>query len=234
MPKYKFCIKCGKELATGATFCQYCGAEQTKLEDEILEVNENNSDEDISPKNTTPIEEDKNTESFRSIVSPTIRLIFGIIFIVVAAIALFQSFAVMTAYSIGGYSEGSASGAAGILVSLLMLVLGIIFIATRKNNSKGLKTAIYIIGALSAMMAFGISSAFSDMSIYGILIIAGAILCNLPLSTETIEDSTDHNNEDIEQSVSSADEIIKLKKLLDDGTITQEEFDAKKKQILGI
>ena len=35
-------------------------------------------------------------------------------------------------------------------------------------------------------------------------------------------------------SISSADEIAKFKKLLDDGTITQEEFDAKKKQLLGL
>lgn len=35
-------------------------------------------------------------------------------------------------------------------------------------------------------------------------------------------------------SNSSADEIAKFKKLLDDGTITQEEFDAKKKQLLGL
>ena len=34
--------------------------------------------------------------------------------------------------------------------------------------------------------------------------------------------------------VSGADEILKLKQLLDAGIITQEEFDAKKKQILGI
>lgn len=34
--------------------------------------------------------------------------------------------------------------------------------------------------------------------------------------------------------ISEADEIEKFKKLLDEGTITQAEFDAKKKQILGI
>ena len=36
------------------------------------------------------------------------------------------------------------------------------------------------------------------------------------------------------QSVSAADEILKLKSLLDAGIITQYEFDAKKKQLLGI
>lgn len=36
------------------------------------------------------------------------------------------------------------------------------------------------------------------------------------------------------QSVSSADEIVKFKNLLDQGIITQEEFDAKKKELLGL
>ena len=34
--------------------------------------------------------------------------------------------------------------------------------------------------------------------------------------------------------VSAADEILKFKKLLDEGIITQEEFDLKKKQLLGL
>ena len=37
-----------------------------------------------------------------------------------------------------------------------------------------------------------------------------------------------------ENSMSAADEIVKYKKLLDDGILTQDEFDAKKKQLLGI
>ena len=37
-----------------------------------------------------------------------------------------------------------------------------------------------------------------------------------------------------ETSISDADEILKYKKLLDAGAITQEEFDAKKKQLLGL
>jgi predicted Zn-dependent peptidase len=36
------------------------------------------------------------------------------------------------------------------------------------------------------------------------------------------------------QQTSSADELKKYKDLLDQGIITQEEFDAKKKQILGL
>lgn len=36
------------------------------------------------------------------------------------------------------------------------------------------------------------------------------------------------------QALSPADELKKYKALLDDGTITQDEFNAKKKQILGL
>ena len=37
-----------------------------------------------------------------------------------------------------------------------------------------------------------------------------------------------------EKDTSNADELRKYKKLLDDGVISQEEFDAKKKQLLGL
>ena len=41
-------------------------------------------------------------------------------------------------------------------------------------------------------------------------------------------------NQTIVQSLSSADELKKFKELLDAGIITQEEFDQKKKQLLGL
>ena len=45
------------------------------------------------------------------------------------------------------------------------------------------------------------------------------------------------NNPEVEEvvsTVSAADEIKKFKALLDDGVITQDEFDIKKKQLLGL
>ncbi|MBQ2940785.1 MAG: SHOCT domain-containing protein [Clostridia bacterium] len=38
----------------------------------------------------------------------------------------------------------------------------------------------------------------------------------------------------VAESTSNADELKKYKELLDSGVITQEEFDAKKKQLLGL
>ncbi|UNC92038.1 SHOCT domain-containing protein [Candidatus Contubernalis alkaliaceticus] len=43
-----------------------------------------------------------------------------------------------------------------------------------------------------------------------------------------------NNRQQIVQQSSNADEILKYKNLLEQGIITQEEFDAKKKQLLGI
>lgn len=43
-----------------------------------------------------------------------------------------------------------------------------------------------------------------------------------------------HSGAGTNQAVSAADEIVKFKELLDQGILTQDEFDAKKKQLLGI
>ena len=51
---------------------------------------------------------------------------------------------------------------------------------------------------------------------------------------ERRHDLSARRNGQVVQQLSSADEIKKYKELLDSGIITQEEFDAKKKQLLGL
>ena len=46
--------------------------------------------------------------------------------------------------------------------------------------------------------------------------------------------NNNQSNKSQSENFSAADEILKLKKLLDMGVLTQNEFDAKKKQLLGI
>ena len=55
-----------------------------------------------------------------------------------------------------------------------------------------------------------------------LLIIVGTITC---FAACTYNDTVDE---------SAADELLKWKKLLDSGVITREEFDLKKKQLLGL
>ncbi len=48
------------------------------------------------------------------------------------------------------------------------------------------------------------------------------------------ETSSQESQTNMQSPISSADELRKFKELLDSGIITQEEFDAKKKQLLGL
>lgn len=165
------------------------------------------------------------------VASPTARLIFGIIFIVLSVFSLFQSLGVMAAFSIASYEEGASSGALGIIVSIMMLVLGIILVSARKNDSKGITITIYIIGILAAVFAFLASAEFTDMSIYAVALLAGTFFSALKLSkTKNIKT----NNTVKKEQPSPTDELTKFKKLLDDGVITQEEFDKQKKKILDL
>ena len=62
---------------------------------------------------------------------------------------------------------------------------------------------------------------------------AQSLLSELQLIAD-LNESADTRNVTSAESVSAADEILKFKQLLDAGIITQDEFDAKKKQLLGI
>ena len=64
--------------------------------------------------------------------------------------------------------------------------------------------------------------------------------CPACKSTDVVEISEEEYNNSTEDTketkvqISAADEIKKYKELLDIGVITQEEFDAKKKELLGL
>ena len=51
---------------------------------------------------------------------------------------------------------------------------------------------------------------------------------------ERVSDIKNRESQPYQSQVSAADEIKKFKELFDMGIITQEEFDAKKKQLLGL
>ena len=63
---------------------------------------------------------------------------------------------------------------------------------------------------------------------------AQEILSILQIIVETNEGNSQVVSGHADNNISGADEIMKYKQLLDNGIISQEEFDAKKKQILGL
>lgn len=169
----------------------------------------------------------------------TLRIIFGIISIILGVVVLFQSLAVSAAYSLANDSAGSSAGAAGLIIALLMVVNGIIFLVTSKKISTGIKITGYILGIFSLLLCFSAASNFSDLYIYAVYIICATVFGNWEKKTLVQNDDTSTPDKKSVESVTSkktdtADEIAKYKQLLDDGVITQEEFDAKKKQLLGL
>ena len=78
-------------------------------------------------------------------------------------------------------------------------------------------------------------SAAADRALDKIVDYSKCPKCNSTnLSDATDEDIRNAANGSSTSAVSSADELKKFKELLDSGIITQEEFDAKKKQLLGL
>ena len=78
-------------------------------------------------------------------------------------------------------------------------------------------------------------SAAADRALDKIVDYSKCPKCNsADLSDATEEEIRQAANGNSKSTVSAADELKKYKELLDSGVITQEEFDAKKKQLLGL
>lgn len=148
-----------------------------------------------------------------------------------------------------GYSVGSFILFHTSIPLLPFIILGIIFyVASSKISLTVTDKRIYgtaIFGKridLPLDMVSAVSTSFFKgigVSTSSGVIKFWCIKNNLDIHKEISElllKRQDKNNKLVKEtsSSSSADELKKYKKLLDDGTITQEEFDAKKKQLLGL
>lgn len=134
-----------------------------------------------------------------------------------------------------------------LFTEILFLAFWVILIVvgTNKKSAKQLsfvaggvailRFAIWMIGNIVAYGSFGLS--FRDFLSY-ILLIVGAFMIGMAVDCITAKTPTDTNAATSKAASSTPaesqiDRLIKLKGLLDSGVISQEEFEAKKKQILG-
>lgn len=129
------------------------------------------------------------------------------------------------------------------IFSLVLLLLGYVFIALaiqdKKNASKYeiVSVALFLIGCVLEQIAFVKEAASIIWALQNFVRVASPILLacivfeNIPQAqtTKMVKQPTKtaKSNDRIE-------ELTKLKDLLDTGVITQEEFDAKKKQLLNL
>ena len=137
----------------------------------------------------------------------------------------------------------------GCLCLLSGIVIGIIYLVNRKceiqiteNNVKG-KTLLgkevvlplYMVSAYStrkflSMIAVATASGITKFSLIGNYKEIGEVL------SKKINERQQNTETSTKQTADNAamDDILKLKSLLDSGIISQEEFEAKKKQLLGL
>lgn len=108
-----------------------------------------------------------------------------------------------------------------------------------KDNEQAAKMAKrYAIGQATGALAGNMVSAYADgknanNALNSITDYSRCPKCN-STNVSVLEDGEEVASQSSGSSVSAADELKKFKELLDIGVITKEEFDAKKKQLLGL
>ena len=109
-----------------------------------------------------------------------VRLIIGIVSFLMALLVTFQSW--FAGLSNAMEDNGVIGGTAGVFLSILLIVAGIIGVVTRKGEGKGPFVAggFYIVGGL---LAYAMAGSYSDLYIwsvvsviFGIVFVVGTIV----------------------------------------------------------
>ncbi|HCJ41064.1 hypothetical protein [uncultured Ruminococcus sp.] len=120
------------------------------------------------------------------------KLVLGILTILFSVIVTFQSCAAGVSNALE--KNDSASGSAGLFVSMLMLTGAIVMIATRNSSGKGASIAAVIIFGLAALLAYPNSSTYGDLVVWGTLCVILAVV-NLIAAIKTKKSPSGNNND---------------------------------------
>ena len=200
---------------------------------------------------------DKKAKAILIAIPAILLSISAVIFLVLAVIKPFDSYYSWNLYYDSGY-EAAFYGDGGCLtffiIACTFFLLGIIalivFLAQSKcelciteNNVKG-KTLfgkevvlpLYMVSAYSTRKLFSTITVATSSGITKFALIGNYAKIGNVLSKKINErqENTSNESKATASQDNSMDDIIKLKSMLDSGIITQEEFDAKKKQLLGL
>ncbi|MGC4018905.1 MAG: hypothetical protein QM793_06565 [Muricomes sp.] len=93
----------------------------------------------------------------------TWKLVSGILSIIMFVFVTFQSCAAGVSNALA--ESGEVSGSAGVIVAIMLLVGGIVSIATR-NGSKGGNIALVVLFGIGALSGFTMAGSYSDLKIW--------------------------------------------------------------------
>lgn len=159
--------------------------------------------------------------------------VFGILSIVIGAFALMQSMAFAGLMSIASDETSSGQGVLGFIAAALFLTGGIMMLAQRSKTHHHISIWVVMgIGVLLALLAG--TGAFSDMLIYAVVMLGftlGALLGSGAKKVATATQATTAT-QPAQPQKDNYQTLLEWKKLLDDGVITQDEYNQKKKELL--
>lgn len=162
------CTDCGREVSDKAGKCPNCGCpievvnEKDEMHDLYVAVNafSPSSSQNIGPEEKVP--------------ASTGRLVTGIVFIVISVVVLFQSCAVGVANALDGSKGGD--GTLGVMTFLLLLIVGIVSISTRKSQSYKIPGIIAgILMIYGFLISYIYTGRYGDLKIWGWIM----LICSL-------------------------------------------------------
>lgn len=103
----------------------------------------------------------------------TWKLVSGILSIILFVLVAFQSCAAGVSNTLA--ENGEVSGSAGMIVAIMLLVGGIVSIATR-NGGKGGNIAIIILYGIGALLGFVLAGSYTDLYIWSAWCLVCAVL----------------------------------------------------------
>ncbi len=112
------------------------------------------------------------------------KIVSGILSIVLCMFVLFQSCAagllnVMT-------SNGEVSGSAGVIVAVLLLVGGIVSIATRDAISNGGNIALIILFGIAAFIGYMLAGSYTDLTIWATWCLLCAVIAAMAIAADNV------------------------------------------------
>lgn len=135
------CSECGKEFSDKADACPNCGNPNAEKETVNVEI-----------------KKEKGTWSIGKLVIGTISIVL-FVFIAMQSCAVGLGNAVL--------DSNDSSGTSGLLCAIMLLVAGIVGVATRNSNKNGGSIACTILYCFGWMIGSADSKSFGDLEIWG-------------------------------------------------------------------
>lgn len=108
------------------------------------------------------------------------KMVSGILSIILFLVVTLQSCAAGLYDAMA--DNGETSGAAGVLVAILLLAGGIVSIVVRNSDSKGTNIALLILFGLAALIGFAGYGSYQDLIIWSVWCLINAVMAVISMA----------------------------------------------------